>query len=131
MLIFRFFYLCIYVISIKLINNIFLHQQAFKMKKAQKQSSKNKISESWDVVFNRVYYRPSPISALRSFRESHIRSNEDMKMEIKIMVNQNKLKYKIIDVKADTDKLKPKQIVDLAMRAGYLPIFWTTTDSHS
>ena len=46
-----------------------------------------------------------------------------MKMEIKIMVNQNKLKYKIIDVKADTDKLKPKQIVDLAMRAGYLPIF--------
>lgn len=101
------------------------------MKKAQKQSSKNKISESWDVVFNRVYYRPSPISVLRSFRESHIRSNEDMKMEIKIMVNQNKLKYKIIDVKADTDKLEPKQIVDLAMRAGYLPIFWTATDSHS
>ena len=37
-----------------------------------------------------------------------------MKMEINIIYNQKK--FKLIDVKEDTDKLEPKQIVDLVMR---------------
>ena len=98
----------------EIINNIFLHQKSFRMKKVQKQASKNKISKSWDEVFNRVYSRPCPISVLRSYSKNHIRSNEYMKMEINIIYNQKK--FKLIDVKEDTDKLEPKQIVDLVMR---------------
>ena len=49
------------------------------MKKIRNQESMNKDSESWDVPFNRVYYKPSLISILRSDQESHILSNEEWK----------------------------------------------------
>ena len=39
------------------------------------------------------------------------------------MENQNKQKFKLIDVQADTDKLEPKQIVDLVMRELNIQLF--------
>ena len=90
------------------------------MKKFRKQKPKNKDSESWDVPFSRVYYKPSLISILRSYQESHIQSNEEMKMEMNIMEDQNKQMFKLIDVKGYIDKLEAKQIVDLVMKELYI-----------
>ena len=73
----------------------------------------NERSENGNELFSVVYYKPNGISLLWSNSEADIQNNEKEKMKINRVINQNEQKFKLIDVKRDTDKLYVSEIVEL------------------